>query len=246
MTRFALPLMMAAMVLPTAAKAEMTAEQKKEVEELVHQYILDHGDVLIESVNQYQAKQEEAANKESEAKAKDFIKTIKDDKNLAFGGNPDGDVVMVEFFDFNCGYCKKAWEEIRTTLKEDKDVKIIFYDMPILGPSSLEMSKWALAAKKQDKYMEFHTALMEHNGEKSEEVLKKISADLGLDVEKMLKDKEDPSVQNDLNTHLAKANELGFQGTPGFIIGEKVFRGYIPYDVMQSTIKEQRELAKKK
>lgn len=246
MNRIFLSLLMAAFVFPMGARAEMTADQKKEVEEIVHQYLLEHGEVLIESVNKYQAKQEEQSNKDAEVKAKDFMATIKDNKNLAIGGNPDGTITMVEFFDFNCGYCKKAFDEILSVIKDDKDVRVVFYDMPILGPSSHEISKWALASKKQDKYFEYHKALMKHAGEKNEETLKSIAKDVGLDVEKLMKDKDDPAIEAEITTHLAKAQELGFQGTPGFIIGQKVFRGYIPYDVIQSTIKEQRDAVAKK
>lgn len=241
--RYFLPFMILAMTFPMMANAEMTPEQKKEVESLVRQYILDNGDVLIESVNKYQTKQEEEANKEAQTKAAEFLKVIKDDKNLAIAGNPKGDVTVVEFFDYNCGYCKKAFEEIQSLVKDDKNVKIVLYDMPILGPSSMEVSKWALAAKKQGKYFEYHAALMLHNGEKDEATFKKLATDSGLDAEKLAKDKADPSIEEEIKKHIETAQSLGFSGTPGFLINDKVFRGYIPYDAMKDTIKAEREKA---
>jgi protein-disulfide isomerase len=240
-TRFAFPLMMAAFALPGAAHAEMSAAQKTEIEAIVKQYILEHGDVLIEGVNNYQKKQEEEANKESEVKAKEFLATMKGDKNLAFTGNPDGDITVVEFFDYNCGYCKKALEEIQALHKDDKNVRIVFYDMPILGPDSHEAAKWSLAAKKQNKYWEFHQALMGHQGGKDEDALKKLAADAGLDANKLAKDKDAPEIEAEIQKHLETARGLGIQGTPGFLIGEKVFRGYIPYDVIKSTIADARK-----
>ena len=240
MTRFAFPLMMAALVLPTAAKAEMTAEQKAEVEALVKQYILDHGEILIESVNNYQKKEEEAANKESEVKAKELLVSLKDNKDVAVVGNPDGDVTVVEFFDYNCGYCKKAFEEIQSLVKDDKNVKIVLYDMPILGPESHEIAKWALASKKQGKYWEYHQALMQHQGGKDADTFKKLATEAGLDAEKLAKDKDAPEIETEIQKHLEVARNLGIQGTPGFLIDEKVFRGYIPYDAMKSSIKEVR------
>jgi len=240
-TRFAIPLMMAALVLPTAAKAEMTAEQKAEVEALVKQYILDHGEILIESVNNYQKKQEEAANKESEVKAKELLVSLKDNKDVAVVGNPDGDVTVVEFFDYNCGYCKKAFEEIQSLVKDDKNVKIVLYDMPILGPESHEIAKWALASKKQGKYWEYHQALMQHQGGKDADTFKKLATEAGLDAEKLAKDKDAPEIETEIQKHLEVARNLGIQGTPGFLIDEKVFRGYIPYDAMKSSIKEIRD-----
>ena len=244
MNRFVLPLMMAAIALPTVARAEMTAEQKKEVEALVHQYVLEHGELLIESVNKYQAKQEEETNKQAGVKAKELLESLKTEKNAAIAGNPQGAITMVEFFDFNCGYCKKAFEEIQKVIKEEKDVKVVLYDMPILGPDSLESSKWALAAKKQNKYFEYHTALMNHQGGKDEATFKKLAQDAGLDPEKLAKDKADPSIEEEIQTHIKKAQELGIQGTPGFLINEKIFRGYIPYDVIQQTLKDERAAAK--
>lgn len=237
--------MMAALALPTAARAEMTAEQKKEVEAIVHDYILEHGELLIESVNKYQAKQEAETNKQAGEKAKTLLEKLKSEKNMAYAGNPDGTITMVEFFDFNCGYCKKAFEEVQKVIKDEKDVKIVFYDMPILGPDSLESSKWALAAKKQDKYFAFHTALMNHQGAKDEATLKKLAEDAGLDVEKVMKDKADPSIEEEIQTHIKTAQDLGIQGTPGFLINEQIFRGYIPYDVIQKTLADERAKSKK-
>lgn len=245
MNRFVLPMMMAALVLPNAARAEMSAEQKKEVETLVHQYILENGDLLIESVNKYQAKQEEETNKQAGVKAKALLESLKTEKNAAIAGNPNGTITMVEFFDFNCGYCKKAFEEIQKVIKEEKDVKVVLYDMPILGPDSLESSKWALAAKKQNKYFEYHTALMNHQGGKDEATFKKLAEEAGLDADKLAKDKDDPSIEEEIKTHIKTAQELGIQGTPGFLINEKIFRGYIPYDVIQKTLEGERAAAKK-
>lgn len=240
-TRFAFPLMMAALMLPTAAKAEMTPEQKAEVEALVKQYILEHGEILIESVNKYQKKQEEAVNKESEVKAKELLTSLKDNKDVAVVGDVNGDVTVVEFFDYNCGYCKKAFDEIQSLLKDDKKVKIVLYDMPILGPELHEMAKWSLAAKKQNKYWEYHQALMQHQGGKDADALKKLAKDAGLDADKLAKDKDAPEIEAEIQKHLEVARNLGIQGTPGFLIDEKVFRGYIPYDAMKSSIKEVRD-----
>lgn len=245
MTRFALPLMMAALVLPTAAKAEMTPEQKKEVEALVKEYILENGGVIIESVDKFQKKQEEEANKESGVKAKALVESLKNDKDVAFAGNPKGDVLVVEFFDYNCGYCKKAFAEIQSLLKDDKNVKVVLYDMPILGPESLESSKWAMAAKKQNKYFEYHTALMNHQGAKDEETYKQLAEEVGLDADKLAKDKKDPAIEAEIKKHIDTAQSLNIQGTPGFLINEQIFRGYIPYEDMTATIKAERERLKK-
>lgn len=244
MKYFALPLMMSALALPAAAHAEMSAEQKADIENIVREYILENGQVLIEGVNNFQKKQEQEANKSAEGEAKKLLDSIKKDKNLAMAGNPDGDVIVVEFFDFHCGYCKKAFSEVQSLLKDDKNVKVIFYDMPILGPSSVEMSRWALASKKQGKYFEYHKALMTHTGDVSENTLRQLADEVGLDVEKLAKDKAAPEIEAEIQTHLQMAQKLGIQGTPGFLINEKIFRGYIPYEAITQTIKDARSAAK--
>lgn len=238
--RFVLPAMIAALIFPGAARAEMTPEQKAEIEKLVHEYVLEHGELLIESVNKYQSKQEEETNKQAGVKAKELLESLKKEKNMAYAGNKDGDVTVVEFFDYNCGYCKKAFEEIQSLLKDDKNVHIVFYDMPILGPDSLESAKWSLAAKKQDKYFAYHTALMNHQGGKDDATFKKLATEAGLDAEKLAKDKDDPSIEQEIKTHIETAQGLGIQGTPGFLINDQVFRGYIPYEQIQKSIKEER------
>lgn len=229
------------MALPVAARAELSADQKKEMEALIKEYILNNGDVVIEGVNKYQAKQEEETNKQSDAAAKELMAKIKSDKSLPGAGNPDGDVVVVEFFDFNCGWCKKAFEEVQNIIKDDKNVRVVFYDIPILGPTSTLASRWALAAHKQGKYWDFHQKVIAHEGQIDEPTLEKMAKDSGIDMAKLKKDLEDKSIDETLNTHIATTKTVGIQGTPGFIINDQIFRGYIPYDAMKDAVEKARE-----
>lgn len=241
-------MIMAAFLLPVPAKAEMTAEQKKEVEEIVKQYILNNGKTVIDGVNKFQEEEQARQAKEDETKygpkVIELAAKIKKEKGGAEAGNPDGDIVIVEFFDYNCGWCKKAWTEIQSVLKDDKNVRVVFFDIPVLGPDSLEVAKWSLASKKQNKYFAFHSAVMNHPGQHDVETLKKLAKEAGLDVEKLEKDKASPEVEAEIKSHLDTANSIGIQGTPGFLINDRVFRGYIPYEAMQATIKELRAAKK--
>lgn len=246
MTRYAIPLLIAALALPLPAKAEMSADQKKEVEALIKQYILENGDVLIESVNKFQQKQEAEANKAAQVNAVELLDSLKDDKAVAQAGNPKGDVTVVEFFDYNCGYCKKAFPEVLELLKDDKNVRVVLYDMPILSQDSHEISRWALASRNQGKYFEYHKLLMLHQGPTNVDTLKKIAKEAGLDANKLEKDKDDPKIEEEIQKHLAMAQKLGIQGTPGFLINEQIFRGYIPYDAMKAAVAEEREKLSKK
>lgn len=248
MNRFILPMIMAAFLLPVPAKAEMSAEQKKEVEAIIQEYLLNNGKTIIDSVQKFQEEEQARQAKEDEEKfgpkVIELAEKIKKEKTGAEAGNPDGDIVIVEFYDYNCGWCKKAWTEIQAILKDDKNVRVVFYDIPVLGPDSLEVAKWSLASKKQNKFFEFHSAVMNHPGQHDVETLKKLAGDAGLNVEKLEKDKASPDIEAEIKSHLEAAASVGIQGTPGFLINDRVFRGYIPYDVIQSTIKELRAAKK--
>ena len=221
---------------PQAAAAPFDANQKEALNEMMRSYILENPDVLIESVTTYQIEQQAKAQAEQDAAVKDMAGDIKSNDDLPVAGNPDGDVTIVEFFDYNCGYCKKAWEEVSTVLDEDKNVKVLFIDMPILGPSSYEAAKWALAAQEQGKYFAFHRALMEYQGGKDEEALTRIAKEVGLDVAKLREDAESDKVAAQIAENMELSEKLSINGTPAFLIGEEMNRGYIDYDTMKEQI----------
>ena len=227
--------------MPTTAKAQKFNDaQKVEIKKMFDEYLLNSGETILKSVNQYQAELETKDRAEASVKAKEFLSNL-DDTNLPMAGNPDGDVTMVEFFDYNCGYCRKALTEIQTVLKDDKNLKVIFMDMPVLGPSSVEVAKWSLAAQKQGKYFEYHQALLEHNGQKNESTLEKIAKDVGLDVKKLKKDKDDGALEKQIEEQVKQAQALGIRGTPGFIINGDVTPGYIPAARIKKIIADARK-----
>lgn len=233
----------ALLVMPiqnSAHAEEFTDAQKKELEVLMEKFLMSNGNTILKAVNQYQAEIEEQDRKEAEARAKVYMEKLAKMDNLPMAGNPDGDVTMVEYFDYNCGYCRKALEEIQKVLKEDKNLKVIFMDMPILGPQSLEASKWSLAAQRQGKYFEFHQKVLEHKGPKTTEELTKLAEKVGLDVERLKKDKEDPEIAKTLNENTQTARSLGMTGTPGFIIDGDISPGYIPAERIKEIVKEVR------
>lgn len=225
---------------PPAKADEFTDAQKAEIKRMFDEYLANSGEQVLESVNKYQAELEARDRAESSKKAKAFMDEIKG-QELPMAGNPDGDVVVVEFFDYNCGYCHKALEEIRTILAEDDKVKVVFMDMPILGPSSTLASQWSLAAQKQGKYFEYHQAIMDHKGPKNDEELAKLAEKVGLDIDQMKKDKDSQEIKDLLDQRIAQAQELGIRGTPGFIIAGELFPGYIPAAQMKDVIAKARE-----
>ncbi len=242
MSRFLLTSLSVLAILGTSHQAqaqEFTDAQKAEIKKMFDEYLVNSGETILKSVNQYQAELEARDKAEAKVKAQEFIATL-EGKNLPMAGNPDGDVLIVEFFDYNCGYCRKALDEIQTVLKDDDNVKVIFMDMPILGPSSMTAAQWSLAAQKQGKYFEYHQAIMDHNGEKSDAVLEKLAKDVGLDVDQLKKDKDDKETIAQIEDQIRQAQNIGIRGTPGFIVAGELFPGYIPAAQIQDIVEKAR------
>lgn len=239
---FSLVLSSGLLLTPVAAKAEssFTPEQKAEIEAMFHDYILENGDVLIEALEKNQIEQQAKQMEETRQNISDNSDYLYNSGSPATGPD-DADITIVEFFDYNCGYCKRALNEVQSILDEDKNVRVVFKDMPILSPESMEASKWALASQKQGKYFEFHSALMNFKGAKNEAAYKKIAKDLNLDVKQLEKDKESEEVIAKIDKNLEMSTKLGIRGTPAFIIGTEFSPGYIPAAQMKSMIEKVRE-----
>lgn len=214
--------------IPVAQAQEFTKEQQAQINKMIETYLLENGEVVLKSVETFQAKKDVETEKINNAKAKEFFDTIADDDKLPMTGNKDGDITLVEFFDYNCGYCHRALEEVIAVVGKDKKLKVVFFDMPILGPSSLEVAKWSLAAHNQGKYFEFHKAAMSYGGQKDDAAMEKISKNLGLDIEKMKEDKNSKVIADTLQKNIEQAQSLNIRGTPGFVIGGKIYPGYMP------------------
>lgn len=227
------------LTFPASVKAqELSDAQKAEIEALIKSYLLENGETVIESVNKYQEKQAEEQQAEAREKAKEFMKTAEKSDEFPVAGNVKGDVTIVEFFDYNCGYCRRALEEIQKVIKKDDNVKVVLVDMPILGPSSTEAAKWSLAAENQGKYWEYHTKIMNFSGEKNAKNLEKIAKDIGLDVKQLKKDKDSEEIEERLNQNIEEAQKIGIRGTPGFIIGDDISPGFMPSNEIHNIVKK--------
>ncbi len=239
---FSLLLSTGLLLIPATAKAEssFTPEQKAEIEAMFKDYILENGALLIESVEKNQIEQQAKQLEEARKNIADNSEYLYN-SGSPFTGPDDADVTIVEFFDYNCGYCKRALTEIQDVMKDDKKVKVVFKDMPILSPESREAAKWALAAQKQDKYFEFHSALMNYKGAKNEAAFNSIAKDLGLDIDKLEKDKESEEVTARIDKNLEMSVKMGIRGTPAFIIGSEFSPGYIPAAQIKAIVEKVRE-----
>jgi protein-disulfide isomerase len=222
-----------------AGSATFTSEQKAEIEKMFKSLLAESGGEIMDAVTKYQADQAKVDEEKSKLMLTENEEAIFNDPDTPIAGNPNGDVTVVEFFDYNCGYCKKALPDITAILK-DPNVKVAFKEMPILSPASGMAAKWALAADKQGKYWEFHSKLMETKDNKTEEKLTEIANNIGIDVEQLKKDAADPALDKLLEANQKLARELSVRGTPAFIIGDKIFRGYIGQDAMKAAVAEAR------
>ena len=220
---------------PVAAAAESLS--KEAVEKIVHDYIMEHPDVILDAVNQYQQKTMEEKQKAAVDTNREYL--FGDERSPVIG-NPDGDVTIVEFFDYNCGYCKRVLPTVQDLIKADKGVKVIFKDVPILGPTSETAAKWALAAQKSNKYFEFHTALMDHKGPITDETLTKIATDLELDPSRLKKEAETTDVLLQIERNRSLFSQMGLGGTPAFIVGDEVVPGAISLDDLKKLVEKSR------
>lgn len=166
--------------------------------------------------------------KASSAAAAGRVRDLLRDPGTPVLGNPDGDVTIVEFFDYQCPYCKAAETRIMDLLESDGNIRLVIKDFPILGPDSRIASRAALASKKQGKYEEFHNALMNHRGQLKAETMFKIAASVGLDMDRLRKDMDDPEIADQIMENFNLARALKVSVTPGFFVDTTVLSGVSP------------------
>ena len=229
------------------ASSPFTEAQKKALDTAIRDYLMANPKVIMDSVEQFRQNQENADMQAYAQKIRDKHEEIYNDPSSPVAGNLKGDVTLVEFFDYNCGYCKQAFKDVQTMIGEDKNLRVVFKEIPILSESSHTAARYALAADKQGKYWEFHSALMGSTGQISESRLESVAKDVGLDVKKLKADAEDPAIRAAIEKNLTLAHEIGITGTPGFILGDEALRGHYGIDALRKFIKDEhaRNAAKK-
>ncbi len=213
----------------------MSDAEKAEFGAQVREYLLQNPEVIIEAINIL-----EERNAAAEALAdKELVAANADDLfNDGFswvGGNPDGDITLVEFMDYRCGYCRRAVPEVASLLAEDGNIRLVIKELPILGDASLVSSRFAIATKQvagDDAYKQVHDALLEFSGEPSEVTLRRISDGLGLDSDAIIAAMGSDEVTEEITKTRELAQKLQISGTPSFVLGTEMLRGYLPADQM--------------
>lgn len=217
-------------------------EQQKDIQKIVHDYLVSNPEVLIEASQALQ-------NKELEKNKKQVMQGINNSKaklfnnpNTPTAGSESPEAIVVEFFDYQCSHCKEMQSTISKVLDKKKNVKVIFKEFPIFGSNSNYAALMALAAAKQGKYLEFHDALLKSNDALNEAKVQEIAKSVGLDVEKLKADMNDPAVKQEIKDNYELAKALGLNGTPSFILSNKnmtqfdFIPGAAPEDSFQKSI----------
>ena len=239
MKRLAYLLPVLALLCASAAPAADLPE-KRALDEAIRSYLLQHPEVIIESLQKYEEKERAAQEKASADALVSHKDIIYDHPMTPVTGNPKGDVTVVEFFDYQCGYCKRTMQNMLDLQKEDSKVRFVWKELPILGPVSEFAARGAMAAKKQDKYLEYHVAVMGARGQLTPDMVLKRAAEAGVDIERLKRDMDDPEIAKYLRETLLLAQQLGITGTPGFIIGGKLVPGAIGMEQMKKLVAEAR------
>ncbi len=220
----------------------LTPAQKEAVEAVVRELLLKkEPDLIIKAAQEVEARMEREDTKKNREAIGKNQQGLLNDPNAPVGGNPKGDVTVVQFFDYTCGYCKVAQTQVEKFLQEDKNVRLVYKEFPVLGSGSFETSKAALASVAQGKYVAFHNALMSSKERPSGDVLFKIAKEVGLDVEKLKKDMESEKISKILDANKELAAQMGIRGTPTFIIGKNMYPGAMPLAQLKETVAKERK-----
>ncbi len=226
-----------------AQSDSFTEGQVKSIENIVREYLLAHPEIMLEVQEAYEKKAEAKRGEATRSRMPEFYKALaslsSELKPLSAGAG-EGDVTLVEFFDYNCGYCRQTLPEVLKLLDGDKKLRIQFMEYPILAPGSKEASKFAIAAAKQGKYLEFHKAMFAA-GRASKETALKVAEQIGLNMDKAKADAEAPET----DALIAKIAEIGkrifVDGTPSFVVGDKTNPGAADYDQLKQLVDEARK-----
>lgn len=225
---------------PTTVNSEdsFSNSQKSQIERLIEEYLISHPEIILESVQNYRERQETERIERGANNLKARKVDLERDPDTPVAGNPDGDVTLVEFFDYNCGYCKTVLATVRQLLSEDVGVRLVLKEFPILSEGSEYAARAALAARVQGRYFEFHNSLMEIRGQISEKVVWEVAARVGLDIDKLKEDMEAESIISQLESNRELAHSLNINGTPTFIIGDQIIPGAVDGEALRELIKK--------
>lgn len=227
------------LALPVAAQ-EFSPPQKSEIELIIRDYIVNHPEVLQEAIAELDKRQAAADVEKTKAAVANNAEMLFNSSRHVVLGNPKGDVTMVEFFDYNCGFCKRAMADMLDLLKDDPRLKIILKEFPVLGPGSVEAAKVAVAVRVQDKggkkYLDFHQKLLGGRGQADKARALAVAKEVGMDMKRIDTDMASDEAKVSLEESLKLGETLGLNGTPSYIVGTDVVIGAVGLDALRSKV----------
>ena len=243
-----LALTLAAALTATSALAgglgDMTPEERAAFREEVRSYLMENPEVIVEAMTELQTREDKAA-------ADRDLQMLAENKDIIYnnpadwvGGNPQGDITVVEFMDYRCGYCRKAYEDTEELVKSDGNIRFVLKEFPILGEQSMLSSQFALAVKLlygDDAYKAAHDALITLRGDATAESLARLATDLGHDPAAVAEKMKAPEVMDIIKANHDLATLMEINGTPTFVIDQTMVRGYVPLDGMRQIVDGQRQ-----
>ncbi len=234
-----------AAAVPQAVQAQdFSPAQRGQIERVVHDYLIAHPEVLQEAMAELEKRQTVAEAEKHKVAVKEHAQALYSSPRQVTLGNPNGNVTFVEFFDYNCGYCKRAMEDMLTLLKDDSHLKVVLKEFPVLGPGSLEAAQVAVAVRMQDKtgkkYLEFHTKLLGGRGQADKARALAVAKEIGMDIGRLEKDMAGPEVKATLQEDFKLAEALGLNGTPSYVIGSDVVVGAVGLAALQQKVNNAR------
>ncbi len=211
------------------------------IRQIIRDYLLEQPELLIEVQQALQAKRDAEAAALAEQAIQSHRDEIYSDPEAPVAGNPEGAIVLVEFFDYRCGYCRRVKPTLETLLAENDDLRLAFKEFPILGPESMLAARAALASRAQGLYEPFHWALMVADGPFDLDHILGVARSVGLDDERLARDMEDPAIDTLIDRNAVLANILGIRGTPAFVVGDRMIRGALPIAQFRTAIADARQ-----
>jgi protein-disulfide isomerase len=246
MTSFIRPLAVAAMLALIAATPlraeEFSKPQRGEIETIVREYLIAHPEVLQEAMAELEKRQQAAELDKARAAVKNHSEALFNSPRQVTLGNPQGDVTFVEFFDYNCGYCKRALSDMIELMKKDPKIKVVLKEFPVLGPGSVEAAQVAVAVRMQapQKYLDFHQKLLMGRGQADKARALAAAKEAGLDVARIEKDLKSEEIAKTLEESAKLAEALGLNGTPSYVIGNDVVIGAVGLATLTQRVQAQR------
>jgi protein-disulfide isomerase len=245
MHRLIAPIFAATLALPAAAMdlTELTDAERAQFRAEVRAYLMDNPEVIMEAVTLLQNREAEAQARADDNLVSDNAAAIFDDGYSWVGGNPDGDITLVEFLDYRCGYCKRAHGEVAKLLETDGNIRLIVKEFPILGDQSVLASRFAIATKQiagDDSYKAVNDALMAYNGDAPLPALRRLGSTFGLEMDAIEARMDSDEVTMEIAQTRALAQQLSISGTPTFVMHDELLRGYLPFDQMMALVEEKR------